>query len=1536
MAKDFRAGQIRTTQIIASGSTANKPSLLIASASSPGVDFDASGIDDSDLMNGVGVDVFLFVSGASGSQGTTTQGTTLFRGDVVVSGTLFSSVSGTISPMPVPLDVGGSDTQIQFNDGGILAGEAGLTFTKSTQVMNVYGGISGSGGTHITGSTIALTGSMGGDGAGLAAVQIRATNTWGDVNIRAGNGITLEATGTSRFVTMFSDLSLAAHAGTVDIDANVIDIDADGGDGAGLVSIDTNDTSQGITIGTATSGVPVSIGHATSEVTVNDNLTVTGDLTVNGTTTTIDTTNLSIEDPLIQIAAGAGSSNQNGGIAIASGSTATDQALVLGRVANDTWGAGRLDVEDGELSGGDVTGMVLTSLRASEFQIGSATPVLSSSDGSSITLASAGGAAKISITPGSGGVGLGNTAGSNALTGSSVIIGTTSTEFGGQLPNLPGDDTSFFASGTIGSKDSTTRGTATFGGDVVASGSVTAIGGLSGSLTQLSDGSPYLVQGSNVTITSASNGAVTIAATAAAAGATSGTFNVPSPSEFVTTASVSFAGGEGVGYTADLVGEDTFFFASGTIGAKDGTTAGTAVFGGDVYTSGTLYASTSLFIGEADLTEDGDGDLTITAGRVVFSPSESDALAFQVVTNGAAGMQLAAGSGGLGLNSGGGILTVTSSQVIVGSQSDEFSNTPPSPGDDTSFFVSGTLGSKGTSTRGAATFGGDAVVSGTLVAELGLSGSLTQLSDGSPYLVQGANITITSASNGAVTITGAAGGGGGGDEGAQYLVLAVTASLDNERVITPGTGLSGTDGGAGSTWTIDIDDTVVATVSGTTFTGATVHDLGMSGSLTHLSDGTSYLLEGANITITSSSNGAVTIASTGGGGSSLWTSDFADSTYITGSVLLAGGSGFTQVSDAGEDVISYIDGTAGGKDDPVAGVTVFAGDIVTSGAIWGGYDANVAGTVAGQTYLRHVSDTISFSDTEILPGADFDPNTAFYVSGALGSLTALTPGFAGFGGDAQILGNLAVGQGGPPGTYGITGSITEVSLGQPYLIAGSNVTVTSESNGSITIASTGGGGSSLWTSDFLDSTYITGSVLLAGSSGHTQVSDAGTDVQNYINGISAAKDGPAPGVTLFDGDIVTSGSIWGGYDVTLAGRPAGGTHLSNLSDVISFSDTAVSPGIEIDADTSFYVSGSPGAYDAGLGTGGGAFFLGDIQSAGAIIAGVAIPGIPNGLTGSLTTIDGFTPYLQQGANVTITTGVDGSVTIASTAAGGGAGINYWDSTVPDAIVTTGSVGFVSTSGDTSADDHGNDIFFWVSGSSGLKDGATQVLSAFGGDVVISGTLYGGYSAFNNGTVLAHRGDIVTIQGGALAFADYGEDAALIVSGAVGSQDGTTRGVSVFGGDVVISGSLSVKESSSEYGGLYNFANVAAQTIVSGVEEVVDWNNAGGLNMSSSNGVTPDASSNGIFIDNPGTYFVSFQASFSAPNSTTHTFRVYVNSNAQNQVRCRRKLGTGGDVGSCSGAGIVEVTAADSAIELWVEANTTSITLQTCQLAVQSL
>lgn len=72
---------------------------------------------------------------------------------------------------------------------------------------------------------------------------------------------------------------------------------------------------------------------------------------------------------------------------------------------------------------------------------------------------------------------------------------------------------------------------------------------------------------------------------------------------------------------------------------------------------------------------------------------------------------------------------------------------------DIAFFVSGSINSIGTSVKGAAVFGGDTVVSGTIQAMGGISGSLQQLSNGTSYLREGSNISITSGSDGSITIS---------------------------------------------------------------------------------------------------------------------------------------------------------------------------------------------------------------------------------------------------------------------------------------------------------------------------------------------------------------------------------------------------------------------------------------------------------------------------------------------------------------------------------------------------------------------------------------------------------------------------------------------------------------------------------------------------------------------------------------------------------------------------------------------------------------
>lgn len=62
---------------------------------------------------------------------------------------------------------------------------------------------------------------------------------------------------------------------------------------------------------------------------------------------------------------------------------------------------------------------------------------------------------------------------------------------------------------------------------------------------------------------------------------------------------------------------------------------------------------------------------------------------------------------------------------------------------------------------------------------------------------------------------------------------------------------------------------------------------GISGSLTQLTGSTSYLIAGANITLLSTSNGPITISSTGGG-DAYWQSDVAETIFTTGSVEITG------------------------------------------------------------------------------------------------------------------------------------------------------------------------------------------------------------------------------------------------------------------------------------------------------------------------------------------------------------------------------------------------------------------------------------------------------------------------------------------------------------------------------------------------------------------------------------------------------------------------------------------------------------------------
>ena len=193
----------------------------------------------------------------------------------------------------------------------------------------------------------------------------------GAITVDSTSTISLDGVGNSNFTTDSGTLTISnttsgdmtvLSAGNMDIDAGggKISIDGSGGIDIGVetdVAIDvdsstfdldasgniTLDSTTGINIGTVNSGVPISIGHTTSETTINDNLTVTGNFTVNGTTTYVSSSNVTIGDRIIELNYLGASGN--GGLYVGDADGTSTSGSLLWDSTNDYWIAGAKDLE---------------------------------------------------------------------------------------------------------------------------------------------------------------------------------------------------------------------------------------------------------------------------------------------------------------------------------------------------------------------------------------------------------------------------------------------------------------------------------------------------------------------------------------------------------------------------------------------------------------------------------------------------------------------------------------------------------------------------------------------------------------------------------------------------------------------------------------------------------------------------------------------------------------------------------------------------------------------------------------------------------------------------------------------------------------------------------------------------------------------------------------------------------------------------------------------------------------------------------------
>lgn len=329
---------------------------------------------------------------------------------------------------------------------------------------------------------------------------------------------------------------------------------------------------------------------------------------------------------------------------------------------------------------------------------------------------------------------------------------------------------------------------------------------------------------------------------------------------------------------------------------------------------------------------------------------------------------------------------------------------------------------------------------------------------------------------------------GGGDPGASYLVLSLTSSLSAERTfnVSGTSGLRAVDSGPGGSLSLSINDNLVATLTGSRFTGPVVAAGGLSGSLQQVGPGIPYLLAQGGITITSQSNGQIIISGSSGGsgganpvggvgiqvtGGNIVNIDTAvvaqlsDSTFVklsgslqrlssgqtyiagagavsivtssTGQVIVSASAGVTPQSGIGVNVSGT--GVVSINDNVVATISgsTFTGPVVASGGLSG----SLQKTSGGLSYLIGVGGTsiTSQSNGQILVSSSApQPNVAGVGISVTGSVINIDPAVV-----AQLAGATFV---------KLSGSLQRLATGETFIAGAGTVSVTTSSNGQVVVS----------------------------------------------------------------------------------------------------------------------------------------------------------------------------------------------------------------------------------------------------------------------------------------------------------------------------------------------------------------------------------------------------------------------------------------------------------------------------------------------------
>ena len=246
--------------------TAGTMTVTGATALNGGLTMDTNKFTVADTSGNVATAGTLAVTGTSAFTGAVTADGGISIDNITIDGTEIDLSSGDLT-----LDVAG-DIILNADGGDISLQDGSATF----------GSLTNSGGNLVLKSGTTLAATFSGANIDLAG--------------------TLDATGAATLDSTLAVAGVLSPATHVDMPDNAI-IKVGTGDDLEIKHDGTNSfiaNKTGILkVATETSGIAVTIGHTTSEVTIGDNLTITGNLTVGGTQTVVDTVTMNAQNAVV-------------------------------------------------------------------------------------------------------------------------------------------------------------------------------------------------------------------------------------------------------------------------------------------------------------------------------------------------------------------------------------------------------------------------------------------------------------------------------------------------------------------------------------------------------------------------------------------------------------------------------------------------------------------------------------------------------------------------------------------------------------------------------------------------------------------------------------------------------------------------------------------------------------------------------------------------------------------------------------------------------------------------------------------------------------------------------------------------------------------------------------------------------------------------------------------------------------------------------------------------------------------------------------